>query len=520
MPARGMIYRRMDRAAPFRAETSVADFLALDGTLVKQAANRRVVCFRRAGQDYFLKSHRPLGWREIIKSLVNLRRPTVSAHNEWVATQACEQIGIDTMQVVACGEQGRNPARRNSFLLSRALEHTETLEAWWRRERSGIRAQRAIIRRVAHIARTLHDHGWNHRDFYLCHFRIPTPPADAVDSQPRLYLMDLHRAQHRRRLPRRWRVKDLAALLFSALAAADGRAPTRRDCLCFMRAYGGTDRRTVWYEQADLWRAVMRRTRRLLTRYHPDRLPVFDRLLADARPDRSQHSPFPRHDWRRQVLGESAVVAAAEHCLRALAQQRASADQTMLKCDRRAVVASFMHDGTRYVAKYFPIAGLWERARQLPRRTRAERSWHNAHYLLRHDVATPAPIAAVVYGGAPLRHGSLYVSRFAEGPRCREFLNATDVRSEDAAACIDSLVELFARMRHARVSHGDMKDTNLILTDDRPTLLDVEGVCVHRSDLRLARAVDRDRQRLLRNWVDKPHLRRRFVARSRESAPT
>ena len=57
----------------------------------------------------------------------------------------------------------------------------------------------------------MHRAGVNHRDCYICHFLLHTDrPIQASDL--RLSVIDLHRAQVRDAVPRRWRDKDLAAL--------------------------------------------------------------------------------------------------------------------------------------------------------------------------------------------------------------------------------------------------------------------------------------------------------------------
>ena len=73
------------------------------------------------------------------------------------------------------------------------------------------------------------------------------------------YLLDLHRAQIRPAVPRRWLVKDLAGLLMSALEIG----LTRRDRLRFVAAYTGKPWRAALAEDAGLWREIETRALRL-----------------------------------------------------------------------------------------------------------------------------------------------------------------------------------------------------------------------------------------------------------------
>jgi hypothetical protein len=174
-----------------------------------------------------------------------------------------ERLGVATTPLAGYGIRGFNPACLQSFVLTEALENTVSLEMLcqpWAvdppRTRAAIRFKRALLARVAEIARRLHEHGINHRDFYLCHFCLELSP-DTTNrmAQPQLYLMDLHRAQLRRRTPRRWIVKDIGSLYFSALDIG----LSRRDLLRFIRYYRGRPLGVVLRQEQRFWRAVQKR---------------------------------------------------------------------------------------------------------------------------------------------------------------------------------------------------------------------------------------------------------------------
>ncbi len=225
------------------------DLMALDGEVFRTLESRRTLRFARGGKSYFIKQHFGTGWREIFKNLVYLRLPVLGAENEYRAIERLETLGVDTMTIAGFGSQGSNPARRKSFIVTEELEATETLEDVtrdWKRAPPEVKLKRALILRVAEIARRLHENGVNHRDFYLCHFRL-----DKTDSG-KLYLIDLHRAQLRRKAPRRWIVKDIGGLYFSSLDIG----LTRRDHLRFIKAYRAAPLRKILPREAGFWRAV------------------------------------------------------------------------------------------------------------------------------------------------------------------------------------------------------------------------------------------------------------------------
>ncbi|MDJ0741051.1 MAG: lipopolysaccharide core heptose(I) kinase RfaP [Gammaproteobacteria bacterium] len=240
-------------------ETDLDALCALDGVEYKRIQNRRTFRVERAGQGYFIKCHRGVGWREIVKNLAAFKRPVLGAVNEWRAIHRLHELGIETMAPVAVGRRGWNPATQDSLLITAELASCISLEDYlrpWAGGRPPLRQRRILIRRLAQIARRLHSNGVNHRDFYLCHLLI-RQPWDGSDADLHLYLIDLHRVQLRARTPRRWVVKDVGSLWFSA-RELDLRL-TRADLLTFVRHYRDVPLRAGLDDDAGLWRAVGRR---------------------------------------------------------------------------------------------------------------------------------------------------------------------------------------------------------------------------------------------------------------------
>lgn len=238
---------------------------ALDGEVFRQRDGRRTFRCEIGGCGYFVKIHHGIGWGEIVKNLLVGRAPILGAGNEWQAIHRLTAIGIDTMRAVAFGQRGWNPARRHSFLITEELAPTISLEDFcreWAHQPPPTALKHALIRRVADMAGRMHRAGVNHRDFYLCHFLLHLEPQPTAQNL-KLSLIDLHRAQSRTQVPRRWRDKDLAGLYFSAL----GIGLTQRDFLRFLRAYFARPLRAILREEAPLLRHLAQEGRRLQAKY-------------------------------------------------------------------------------------------------------------------------------------------------------------------------------------------------------------------------------------------------------------
>ncbi len=254
---------------PFRSLWQGGDaFTAVDalrGEVFRELEGRRTLRTVIDGRAYFVKIHRGVGWREILKNLLALRLPVLGARNEWRAIARLQQLGVATMHVAGYGERGCNPARRHSFIITDELAPTISLEdccSSWPVQPPDPVFKRALIRRVAQMTRSMHEGGMNHRDLYLCHFLLHTDPAP-IPTSLQLSLIDLHRSQVRRATPRRWRDKDLAALYFSALDIG----LTRRDLLRFLREYFPVPLRLTLRSRARALRRLEAEAQRLRARY-------------------------------------------------------------------------------------------------------------------------------------------------------------------------------------------------------------------------------------------------------------
>jgi heptose I phosphotransferase len=220
-----------------------------------------------AGQIHYVKFHQGVGWREIAKNLFQLRLPVVGASNEWYAINRLHQLGLDTLNAVAYGKKGLNPAKQQSFIVTEELSNTLSLaefaETWPERPPEFL-LKKALIEKVAVIAREIHRAGINHRDLYICHFLldIASGVEDVNSEKIRLFLVDLHRAQIRTSVPKRWLVKDVGSIYFSALDIG----LTKRDALRFLKIYYEQPLRQILIERGDFIRLVENRAVQLYRR--------------------------------------------------------------------------------------------------------------------------------------------------------------------------------------------------------------------------------------------------------------
>ena len=173
-----------------------------------------------------------------------VRRSGTSAKSvaglEWSWMTLLARDGIPCVRPVAFAEELRGSREVRSAILTAAVSGN-SLERWAARwTRSDHATVHALIGVLAKLVARLHTGGYVHRDLYFSH--IFFDPAAQLDDA--LCLIDLQRIIRPAVNLRRWIVKDLAALNYSALPTkGDATGPTdlitKADRLRWLKLYLG-----------------------------------------------------------------------------------------------------------------------------------------------------------------------------------------------------------------------------------------------------------------------------------------
>ena len=181
----------------------------------------------------------------------------------------------------------------------------------------------------------------------------------------------------------------------------------------------------------------------------------------------------------------------------------------LLKDGNTCTVARVDLPDRAVVVKRYNLKGFWHALGRLGRPSRAWHSWREGHRLRFLGVDTPEPLALVEERFGPLRRRAFLVNAFCPGANLETCL-APD-REPDADLAV-AIITLFERLHQFRISHGDLKATNLLWHEGRLMIIDLDATTQHRSDATFARAWQRDRARLLRNWPADSMLHRWLAA--------
>lgn len=234
-------------------------FMFIRGKVFRNVKNRKTVRFEINKNAYFIKKHFQSSIAEILKNLLTFKKPIISIQNEYKAINLLEKINVPTMKIAGYGLKGIPPLWLKSFIITKELKNIIELRdiaIECEKERPNFYFKKNLIEIIAGIARKMHLANMAHRDFYLAHFQLD---KTFNPKNPKLYLIDLHRAIIKKSLARRWKIKDISSLYFSAMKAG----LTRTDICRFLKLYFNQPLRDIFHQKTNFLHKVEKRARKL-----------------------------------------------------------------------------------------------------------------------------------------------------------------------------------------------------------------------------------------------------------------
>lgn len=424
--------------------------------IIRVLPGRRMVCRGEwHGQEVFVKLY--LGgnrhWRLELQGLT-----------------ALHAAGIPAPRIVHSGTADRGAIH---FILLEPVSPVRTFEVAWQQAQDEA-ARLGLLEQAAHTIARHHRAGLEQRDIHLDNFLL---------AGDRLYTIDGGgiRVSGRAGLSTRLSRDNLALFLAQLYPRFDRLAAS------VLEAYR---RERGWAEgvltPADLQRRIRHFRRRRLRRFLKK---VFRNCSAFA----------CARSWRHFLVYDRAM--ASPEMLAFFADPDASlrfADMRYLKQGNTCTLWLARVDGRQYVVKRYNIKGLSHRIGRALRRTRAAVSWANAHRLGMYGIATARPVALLEHRLGPLRGRAWYISEYVAGN------DALQLCHRPMPALARQVLDLLEQLALCRISHGDMKGSNFILSERGPVIIDLDAMHEHVSGRNFRRMRRRDLQRFMRNWDDCP----------------
>lgn len=398
------------------------------------------------------------------------------AARERCGVQAISSAGVQTPGLLWSAHLADG---QGEVLAFRYLRDADSLYQRWE-EADSDRQRLEILDRIMDVIGKLHNHGCAQDDLHLANFLLAAGG---------LYTIDGGEVNKRSREP-----------LAESLSL-------KNLGLFFCQLYPRYDHLVAnalpKYEQVRGWDS------------QPNRLAVLEREIADCREARKRnYIDKTFRDCTRFVCKSSFSrfqVCERRACteeMKALLKDPDSAIEAgqVLKDGNSSTVALVHLSDRSLVIKRYNIKSPWHALRRAFRKSRAWTSWSNAHRMEFLGIPALKPIAMIESRIGPLRTRAWFITEYIEGPNALTCLrNMTNPNGE-----LEKLASILHELSEAQISHGDLKATNFLMSEHGPTIIDLDAMREHRSRESFEKAFDRDLERFMENWKDRPDLERRF----------
>lgn len=165
-----------------------------------------------------------------------------------------------------------------------------------------------------------------------------------------------------------------------------------------------------------------------------------------------------------------------------------------------------------YVVKRYNLKGPLHRLKRMFNRSRAERSWENAHLLGFYGISTARPVAIRVNKFGPFRGRAWFVAEYLPGRTLSEFI----LDNKGSAAQLEELAEHVAKimvgMEQQLITHGDLKATNFLVSQGEVYLIDLDSMRQYRDASLFKSPHQKDLDRFKLNWSSMPEIAELFLS--------
>lgn len=177
----------------------------------------------------------------------------------------------------------------------------------------------------------------------------------------------------------------------------------------------------------------------------------------------------------------------------------------LIKTGDKTSLAKVTVGDLELVIKRYNIINYWHGILRALRPSRAHRCWVYSHAFKELGLDTAEPVAMIENRFGPIRKTSYYVMRYRRGnPGRHELANASPDLLE---YYIKKLSDDLTVLHHNKITHGDLKATNFLWSDNHWVWLDLDATRQHIHRRSFTITWFRDMHRLLRNWENFPQIK-------------
>lgn len=424
------------------------------------------VRFDGVERDVYFKQYFFWSVFHFIKDLFQTSR----ARRAFKATLMLAKNGFDVPTIAAMGERRFAFFQKEGYLLTFEVENSKQILQFIPRSsrnltKEQLQSKRELIRTFGRTIGRMHTKGIFHGDL-----RLGNVLARQEKNRWRFFFLDNERTKRFRRLPARLQLKNLVQVNMGPSGML-----TNTDKLRFFREYWAENGGSKGQKTA-LINSVIERTNQRLSKERK----VARELRKCLRPNER----YLRIETSQIIAMFNRVFCkrrGTEEPLDFIERIDALMDKGhILKQDDTTYVSSLTWNGKDVVVKRFNHKGFIHSLRHTIKKSRAHRGWLHGLRLGILEIATPRPLAFIEKRRGLLVWKSYLVTEYVDGPNLYYFLRDDKTGEEERSAAMQQVAELLDRLGKYRITHGDLKHSNILITENGPVLTDLDGMKIHR----------------------------------------
>lgn len=214
--------------------------------------------------------------------------------------------------------------------------------------------------------------------------------------------------------------------------------------------------------------------------------------------------------WRYQILCDIFYDDPQLRELLANPDSVLHARAEILKNDLKTTIGTLDIAGKRVIIKRYNIVNRQHAIRRYLVPSRARVCWQAAHLLLSAGIKTPQPIAMIEKRWGLLRSTSYYIHEYISGMHAGDYFTAQH-KAGSWPIVAARIAELIQKLQQHKLSHGDLKVTNIIIAGQKPVLIDLDDTRQHWLRYFANRALKKDLWRFMNYWQQNSAVKELFT---------
>ncbi|MHA7841033.1 MAG: lipopolysaccharide kinase InaA family protein [Gammaproteobacteria bacterium] len=216
--------------------------------------------------------------------------------------------------------------------------------------------------------------------------------------------------------------------------------------------------------------------------------------------------------WRWYIVWQKQYASTAFfHALSTLDTVMDNKKSHYLKKGNTCTVAKVSVEQHHWVIKRFNIKNWRHGLKRAFSRSRGSKCWRNAHLMLLLGITVQKPIAFLERRWGPFRRQAYYISHFVEGTDLLTYTQQHANNEKILHEVCEVVRDLFIQLHTAKITHGDLKATNFIVTKAKAiTLIDLDAVTFHKHTASFQASWKKEMKRFMKNWETTPYLKNLF----------